>query len=63
MKRSHGAGPTITATQQAINSTAVTTGGIYLATHCVVVAVAGTIVSTLLTAWALWLVHRRTRCT
>jgi hypothetical protein len=43
------------AAQQAVNSTAVTVGGIYLATHSVIVTVVGTAASTLLTAWALWL--------
>jgi hypothetical protein len=59
MKRTHGAEPIMTNAQQAINAIAVTVGGIYLATHSVIVTVVAMIASTLLTAWALWLARRR----
>jgi len=59
MKRTHQPERCLSGAQQAVNSMAVTVGGIYLATQSVVVTVAGTAASTLLTAWALWLAQCR----
>jgi hypothetical protein len=53
MKRTQGPEPGVTGTQQAINSLAVTVGGIYLATHSVIVTVIAATASTLLTACSL----------
>jgi hypothetical protein len=57
--RAHGTEPSVVGTQQAINSLAVTVGGIYLATHSVTVTVVGATASTLLTGWTLWLAEQR----
>jgi Flp pilus assembly protein TadB len=59
MNRTHGYESSSTGAQQAINSMAVTVGGIYLATHSVTVTVVGTTAATLLTAWTLWLRQRQ----
>jgi hypothetical protein len=59
MQRTGRSEPSVTGTQQAINSLTVTVGGVYLATHSVTVTIVGTAASTLLIAWRLWLIHRR----
>jgi hypothetical protein len=59
VERTQGSEPDITSTQQVINATAVTVGGIYLTTHSVSVTIVGAAASTLLNVWALWLAHRR----
>jgi uncharacterized membrane protein YdfJ with MMPL/SSD domain len=62
MKRTHGSEPSVTETQQAINSMAVTVSAIHIATHSVVVTVFVTAGCTLLTAWAWWAAHRQNQC-
>jgi hypothetical protein len=59
MRRTDRSEPSLTGTQQAINSVAATAVGVYLITHSIVVTVTGLAASTLLTAWRLWLTHRR----
>lgn len=44
--------------QRAFNTTTVTVGGLYLATHSVVVTITGTAAASLLTCWTLWLARR-----
>jgi hypothetical protein len=58
MQRIGRSEPSAAGTQQAINSLIVTVGGVYLATHSVTVTIVGTVASTLLIAWRLWLTHR-----
>jgi hypothetical protein len=59
MKRTGGSELSSTGCQQAINSIAVTAGGLYVATHSVTATILGTTASTGVIAWRLWLTHRR----
>jgi hypothetical protein len=45
--------------QRTFNTVTSTVGGLYLATHSVIVTLAGAAAGSLLTCWALWLAHRR----
>lgn len=45
--------------EKIFNTATVTVGGLYLATHAVIVTLIATAAASLLTGWTMWLSHRR----
>jgi hypothetical protein len=61
MRTAHRSELDLTANQKVFNTVTVTVGGLYLATHSVLVTLIGTAAAGLLTGWTTWLSHRRNR--
>jgi hypothetical protein len=59
MPRGQRTEPDLPAVKQVFNTATVAVGGLYLATHSVIVTLIGAMTGCLLTCWALWLAHRR----
>jgi hypothetical protein len=61
MKQARRPEPSLTTAQRTFHTVVVAVGGLYIATHSVVVTAIGTIAATALACWAPWLVQHRLR--
>jgi hypothetical protein len=58
MRTEHRVNPELVTATRAFNTVTITVGGLYLATHSIVVTITGTAAASLFGCWTLWLARR-----